>query len=197
MSSVRYLGAILFFPLLVQHAWAGPVDGMGVGNSFLEGVLHPWFGIDHLLATLAIGMLVVHVDKGSMIAVPIVFMSSLMAGTGLNGSGIWLPWGEPIVSLSVILLGVALIPGRKYPELLLAVVVALFGIYHGYVHGTDGSAGAIPLEFLFGLLVGTALLLGLGVWIGHWVESSSKVSRSIGVVIALAGCGLLIYNLVL
>jgi len=196
MSLVRYVSAILFYLLLAQPAWAGPVDGMGVGNSFLEGVLHPWFGIDHLLATLAIGMLVVHVDKGSMIAVPIVFLSSLMAGTGLNGSGIWLPWGEPIVALSVILLGAALIPGWKYTELLLAVMVALFGIYHGYVHGTDGLAGAIPLEFLFGLLVGTALLLGLGIWIGHWVEPSSKVSRSIGAAIALAGCGLLIYSLV-
>lgn len=193
MSLARTIGAILLVPLLVQLAWAGPVDGLGAGGRFLEGVLHPWFGIDHLLATLAIGMLVVHVDKGSMIAVPIVFLSSLMAGAGLSGSGIWLPWGETIVAISVILLGVALIPGRKYSELLLAIAVALFGIFHGYVHGSEGPAGSLPLAFLFGLLLGTALLLGLGLWLGHWIEPTSRVSRSIGVAISLAGLGVYLY----
>ncbi|WDI44356.1 HupE/UreJ family protein [Bremerella sp. P1] len=196
MSFARNLWAIFLIPLLTQQAWAGPVDGLVARNSFLDGVLHPWFGIDHLLATLAIGLLVVHVEKGSTIAVPIVFLSSLMAGAGLNGSGIWLPWGEPIVAFSVILLGVALIPGRRYPELLLAVAVALFGIFQGYVHGRESLADSLPLAYLFGLLLGTGLLLGLGIWIGHWIEPASKVSRSIGVAIALAGLGLFIYSLV-
>lgn len=125
MSIARYLWAIFLILLLVpQQAWGGPTGGTQTGSSFLEGVLHPWFGIDHLLATLAIGLLVVHVEKGSMIAVPIVFLSSLMAGAGLHGSGIWLPWVEPIVAISVIVLGVSLIPGWRYNELLLAVAVA-------------------------------------------------------------------------
>ncbi|QDU73156.1 HupE / UreJ protein [Bremerella volcania] len=197
MSFARNLWAILWIPLLVEQAWAGPVHGTGSGNSFLEGIVHPWFGIDHLLATLAIGLLVAHVEKGSMIAVPIVFLSSLMAGEGLNGSGIWLPWGEPIVAFSVILLGVALIPGRKYPELLLAVAVAFFGIFHGYVHGSESlMTDSLPLAFLLGLLLGTGLLLGIGIWIGHWIEPASTLSRSIGVVISLAGLGVFIYALV-
>ncbi|MBA2113412.1 HupE/UreJ family protein [Bremerella alba] len=196
MSFARYIGAILFGLVLVRQAWAGPASGLPSGNTFLEGLLHPWFGIDHLLATLAIGMLVVHVEKGSIIAVPIVFLSSLMAGAGLHGSGIWLPWAEPIVAISVILLGVALIVGQRYPELLLAVAVALFGIFHGYVHGAENMAGSLPLAFMFGLLLGTTLLLGLGIWIGHWVEPTSQVSRGIGVAISLAGLGLFLYNLI-
>ena len=196
MSFARNVWAILLILLLTQGALGGPPGDLGAGNSFLEGLLHPWFGIDHLLATLAIGLLVVHVDKGSMIAVPIVFLSSLMAGAGLNGSGIWLPWGEPIVAISVILLGVALIPGRKYPELLLAVVVAFFGIFHGYVHGTESLTDSLPLDFLFGLLLGTSLLLGLGIWIGLWIEPTSKLSRGTGAAISVAGLGLLVYCLV-
>ncbi|PQO37072.1 hypothetical protein C5Y96_07900 [Blastopirellula marina] len=197
MSFARTIWAIFLIPLLVpQQAWGGPPGGVQAGSSFLEGVLHPWFGIDHLLATLAIGLLVVHVDKGSMIAVPLVFLSSLMAGAGLHGSGIWLPWGEPVVAVSVILLGVSLIPGWKYRELLLAVVVALFGILHGYVHGTDKLSGSLPLAFQFGLLLGTSLLLGVGIWVGHWIEPTSRLSRSMGVVIALGGVAVLIHSLI-
>lgn len=197
MNSARNVWAILLILLLTEQAWAGPTGNLTVGNNFLEGLLHPWFGVDHLLATLAIGLLVVHVDKGSMIAVPIVFLSSLMAGAGLNGSGIWLPWAEPIVAISVILLGVALIPGRKFPELLLAVAVAFFGIFHGYVHGNESLTDSLPLAFLFGLLLGTSLLLGLGIWIGLWIEPTSKLSRCTGVAISLAGLGFLVYGLII
>lgn len=194
MNFARRIWAILWSPLLSQQAWAGPAEEMGAGSSFLEGVVHPWFGIDHLLATLAIGLLVVHVDKGSVIAVPIVFISSLMAGAGLHGSGILLPWGQPLVAISVICLGVALIPGRKYPELMLAIFVALFGTVHGYVHGTDSYTASLPLAFLFGLLLGTGLLLGFGIWIGHWIEPTSKLSRMLGVAISIAGMGMFILS---
>ncbi len=195
MALARYLWAISLIPLFAQPAWAGTADGWGVGG-LLEGIVHPWFGIDHLLATLAIGLLVVHVEKGSIIAVPIVFLSSLMAGAGLHGSGIGLPFGETLVAVSVIFLGVALIPGRKYPELMLAMVVAIFGMFHGYVHGSDSTTTSLPLPLMFGLLMGTMLLLGLGIWIGHWIEPPSKVSRSLGVVIVLGGVGMLVYGLV-
>lgn len=192
MSFARYLWAIFLLSLLPQQAWGGPPGSMPAGSSFLEGVLHPWFGLDHLLATLAIGLLVVHVEKGSMIAVPIVFLSSLMAGAGLHGSGIVLPWGGPIVAISVILLGLSLIPGWRYTELLLAVAVAIFGILHGYEHGTDRPSGSLPLAFQFGLILGTAMLLGVGIWVGHWIEPTSRLSRGLGVVIALGGLAILI-----
>lgn len=195
MSFARKFGALLLIPLLVQPAWAGAIDGWGVGG-LLEGIVHPWFGIDHLLATLAIGLLVVHVEKGSIIAVPIVFLSSLMAGAGLHGCGIALPFGETIVAISVIFLGLALIPGRKYSELMLAVVVAIFGMFHGYVHGSDSTTSSLPLPLMFGLLIGTVLLLGLGIWIGHWIEPPSKLSRGMGAMIALGGVGMLVYGLV-
>jgi len=196
MSLARSLVVILWVPLLAQTAWGGPASGLGAGGSFLEGVLHPWFGIDHLLATLAIGLLTVHVEKGSSIAVPIVFLSSLMAGAGLNGSGIWIPGGEPVVAISVVLLGVALIPGWKYPELMLAIAVAFFGIFHGYTHGTESLEGSLPLSFLFGLILGSALLLGLGIWVGYWIEPASKVSRTIGGAIAVAGLGAFVYAMI-
>ncbi len=192
MKLARIVSTILIMATGVAEAIAGPADGVGAGSSFLDGVLHPWFGIDHLLATLAIGLLVVHVEKGSIIAVPLVFLSSMMAGAGLSGSGIWLPWVEPVVAVSVVVVGTALVSGRRFPEVLLAVVAAVIGVFHGYAHGTGTPLGSLPLAFLTGLLLGATLLLALGIWIGHWIEPTSKVSRGIGVVILLGGLALVV-----
>ncbi|MEW4455250.1 HupE/UreJ family protein [Bremerella sp. JC817] len=187
MNVARQLGALTLLLAFGSIAWAGSLDGIVTGSSFLDGILHPWFSAEHLLAMLAIGILAVHVEKGSIIAVPIVFLTSMLAGAGLNGSGIAIPWVETWVAISMIILGILLAVGWKYPELMLAIVVAGCGLFHGYAHGMIYRAPTLSLSLLAGLTIGCALVLALGIWIGHWIVASSIFSRCLGGGVILGG----------
>lgn len=101
----------------------------------MEGFLLPWTGVGPLLATIAIGILAVHVEGRSVIAIPIVFLCSMMVGAGLSGCGIHFPYIHALVALTIIISGVALAVGRKYPVMATAIVLAAIGIVHGHANG--------------------------------------------------------------
>ncbi len=163
------------------------------GSDVLEGFLLPWTGISPLLATIAVGILAVHVEGRSVIAIPIVFLCSMMVGAGLSGCGIRFPYMHALVALTVIVSGVALAFGRKYPVMATAIAFALVGIVHGHADGLAIPSKTSPVMFLLGMLLGSALLLAIGVWLGMWMEARSIPSRVFGVLIAVGGTAVLIW----
>ncbi|WP_158265062.1 HupE/UreJ family protein [Blastopirellula marina] len=162
---------------------------MGVDE--LEGFLLQWTGFAPLLATLAVGILAVHVEGRFVIAIPMVFLCGMAVGVGLNGSGIQLPYIHVGLAMTVILSGVALWAAREYPVVISAVALAVVGILHGHADAQAVSASSGPLAFLLGVLLGTALLLGIGVWLGLWMEARTAPSRVFGLVLMVVGIGML------
>ena len=192
MKPFQLIGALLLvtIPERVVFGAAGLVPGSLAG--FLSGLIHPWFTIDHLLAMLAIGVLVIHVEKGSIIAVPIVFLTSVLAGEGLEGTGIELPFGPIWVAATVIFLGLLLIVGRTYSEVLLAIVVAACGVMVGYASDPGYQLPTVPIALLMGQLIGGGLIMVIGMWLGHWIEASSAVSRCLGGLVVVGGAAALV-----
>lgn len=163
------------------------------GGDVLEGFLLPWTGIGPLLATIAIGILAVHVEGRSVIAIPIVFLCSMMVGAGISGCGIRFPYMHAMVALTVIVVGTALAVGRKYPVMATAIVLAAIGVVHGHADGLVIPLRSSPLVFLVGMLLGAGLLLAIGVWLGMWMEAHSTASRVFGVLVATGGTAILIW----
>ncbi|MBR0653794.1 HupE/UreJ family protein [Plastoroseomonas arctica] len=147
-----------------------------------SGFLHPFAGLDHLLAMVAVGMLVA---QGGGWRLPAVFLAAMAAGAALGLGGFAPPGVELAVALSVAALGLAVALAVPTVGALALVAVAGFGLCHGLAHGAEGPAGGGAL-FLAGMLAGTAVLHGLGAAAGYILRGGFAL-RGAGAAMAVAG----------
>jgi urease accessory protein len=138
----------------------------GQAAGFLTGFGHPWSGLDHVLAMIAVGLWGAQLGSPAVWLLPVAFpmMMSLGAVMGLTGMG--LPGVEVGIALSALLLG-GMVMGEVRPKLAVAVVlVGFFAIFHGHAHGTELPPGQSGLLYSMGFVVATGCLHGMGIGIG-------------------------------
>lgn len=165
-------------------------------HGFGDGFLHPLLGLDHLAAMLAVGLWSATLGGAAMLAVPAAFVGLLVAGAVLATAGIALPAVEPVVTASVVVLGLLVALKIRLPVAAAAVVVGLFGLFHGYAHGAEMPAAAAPLAYGLGFVTATALLhlagIGAGLALGRasWQQAARVAGggvATLGVVLAMLG----------
>ena len=166
-------------------------------GSFVAGVSHPVFGADHILAMVAVGLWAVTLagrsnDRRALAALPVAFVSAMAAGFLLAMAGVGLPFVEPMILASVLVLGGLCALALRLPLMTAAGLTALFGLFHGHAHGAElGSAEALP--YLAGFALATALLHAAGVLGGLGIAQRAPfVTRALGGLVALAGSALII-----
>jgi len=158
-------------------------------HGFLDGFTHPFFGLDHLLAILLVGVWSVLHARHVWLA-PLTFIALLAAGALLGQHGIVVPQLEPLVAASVLALGVMLtLPFRLGLSAALAVIGG-FALFHGMAHGGELSAGS---TILAGIVLGSALLHGIGMAFAHFVlKTRPQLALRLGQLTALIGGGLVL-----
>jgi urease accessory protein len=124
---------------------------------FLAGLLHPFSGLDHLLAMLMVGLWAGLSAGRARLVLPGLFLAAMLAGFLL--SGLPLPGVEAGILASTILLVALAAIAAPLPLPIAAVLVGLAGLCHGHAHGTEG---ALTPGYALGMLAGSALLLGAG-----------------------------------
>lgn len=189
VSSLAVLPAAL--ALLPQAALAHPGHGAAIGAE--AGFLHPLMGADHVLAMAAVGLLAALRGGRALWALPLSFLVLMSAGAGLGMAGVALPYAETGIALSVVVFGVAAIVGLRAPVALLASLVGVFAVFHGYAHGAEMPETASGLSFGFGFLAATALLhaAGLGLGIAAARLDAARAAPALGACVAAAGLALL------
>lgn len=158
-------------------------------GSFMAGVSHPLFGLDHILVMVAVGLWAAQIGGKALVGVPVAFVTTMALGFGLAVSGVDLPFVEPAILASVVALGLLVAMAVKLDTVMSAAIVAVFALFHGHAHGGElGTAGA--LSFGLGFVLATALLhvagIGLGLGIAR-LSGGAVMARLIGAVTALAG----------
>lgn len=174
--------------LAVPLALATPVlahPGHGPAT-LLAGLTHPFTGADHVLAMVAVGLWAALRGGKAVWVWPLAFVAAMLAGFALAGAGIALPMVEPTILASVIVLGGLVAAGARAPTAAGVVLVALFGLAHGYAHGVEGGGTA---AFPFGFIVSTAALhlAGLGIGVGLARLNKSGLLRMLGLGVAAGG----------
>ncbi|ACP21849.1 conserved hypothetical protein; putative [NiFe]-hydrogenase/urease accessory HupE/UreJ family protein (plasmid) [Sinorhizobium fredii NGR234] len=167
------------------------------GNDHVHGVasglLHPFSGVDHLLAMIAVGLIAGRLGGSALFRLPLAFVSAMVAGAAYVLTGVTVPLVEAAVITSVILLGAALIANANIPATLAITGAATFGFFHGFAHGTEGPAAA-PLGHILGFIGGTVILhiTGMTVWhaLARRGTGPMPAHRIIGTGIIGAGIGL-------
>jgi len=144
-TPLRLAAAGLAAGLLPLVAAAHPGHAAVDGSALMAGFWHPLTGADHLVALLAIGVwtaLAARKGRGDLWLLPLTLLAALLTGAVLAQAGLALPAVEPMIALSLLVLGLALArpePGSRPATL---AVVAAFAFFHGAAHGAELPAMA-------------------------------------------------------
>jgi urease accessory protein len=161
----------------------GPVHGLG------DGALHPFTGLDHLLAMVAVGCLAAL--TGRLVALPAAFLSGMAVGGAAGVAGFALPGVEVAIAASVVLLGVAVALAAGRRSSVVVAMVAVAGLAHGSAHGTEVPHASAPVFYVLGFLAVTAALHAAGLLGGLGLRRVAPVRLALGATVAAAGVLLL------
>ena len=114
-------------------------ENLGRGG-FSAGFSHPISGMDHILAMVSVGIWGAFLGPPSLWMLPIVFPLIMSAGAVYGILGFHLPFVEIGIALSVLMLGLAIMFKFKPHVAVSTGMVAFFGLFHGYAHGTELSS---------------------------------------------------------
>jgi urease accessory protein len=182
----------------VMPTWA--LAHTGVENhfhsSFLAGLVHPFVGLDHLAAMLAVGVwsaLSARRAGPELLWGPLAFANVLMLGAMLGLQGMALPATEPMIAASLLVTGLLVVTRARLPGLISTLLVGGFALFHGLAHGLELANSTSAFQTLAGMLTATAVLHAIGLAIGWKLRSASVwLPRIAGGAVAALGSALLL-----
>ncbi len=187
-------GAVLLAFLCASTTALAHAASEGVHHhalSLLTGLLHPFSGLDHLAAMLAVGCWSAIAARRIWVA-PMAFANMLLVGALMGMSGITLPAVEPLIAASLLVLGLLLATRAQLPAVVSGAMAGGFAVFHGMAHGAE-LGGGTWLAPLLGMVIGTVVLHLTGLGAGLVLRGMSPWwARGAGTVVALVGSALLV-----
>ncbi len=172
-------------------AFAHVEGGQAIG--FISGLQHPWSGLDHVVAMIAVGIWGAQLGNPAMWLLPVAFPMVMSFGAMFGLLGVPLPGIEIGIALSAIILG-AMVGGEVRPRLGIAVLlVGVFAIFHWHAHGTELPPGQSGMLYSMGFVIATGCLHGIGIGLGlvHRWPAGKLALRGAGACIAVMGVAFL------
>jgi len=163
--------------------------GQGALGGFQAGFAHPLFGVDHLLAMLAVGIWGAQMGGRRVWTLPVTFPLIMTLGAIGGMAGLYLPDVELGIALSVLVLGLAIAIAWRPFEWVALTLIAIFAVFHGYAHGVELPNAADPAAYSAGFVIATGAIhvigIGIGLVLGKLLHG--WVSRGLGGAIAVSG----------
>jgi urease accessory protein len=167
----------------------GHAEGAGFEGGFLSGLMHPVGGLDHVAAMVAVGLWGAFLGRPAVWLLPVVFPLVMAIGGALGVAGVPIPFVEPGIALSSVVIGLAIASGWKAPLALAAVVVGVFAVFHGHAHGTELPGAQSPTGYAMGFVISTGALHLAGIALGLLtLVPGGKVAVRVGG-LGIAGLG--------
>ena len=187
MNPMKYSRSIALAALCLYAGTASAHPGHAAAG-FAGGLAHPFLGLDHLLAMIAIGLWAAQQGGRALWAVPAASVSAMVLGGGLAWAGLALPHVETGIAASVLVLGLLIATRRQWSVPAGIAIAAVFALFHGYAHGLEMPQAASPALYALGFVLATACLHGVGVagsLIGRYAMQAA------GAAIAVSGLAML------
>jgi urease accessory protein len=165
----------------LAHTGSHPASGFG------DGFAHPFGGLDHTLAMVAVGLFAAVLAGRALWALPATFASIMLIGGVIGFMGIEIPAVEAGIALSVIIFGAALAARIRCRISVAMMLTGIFAIFHGYAHGAEMPVEAAAAHYCIGFVSATVLLHGAGLAFGAVLSPRQMIHRLAGLVISIAG----------
>lgn len=168
--------------------------GHNLSPGFMAGALHPWSGVDHVLAMLAIGLWAAQQGGRMRWAVPLSFVLLMLAGDAMGVAGLQFGAVEQGIAASVCVLGLLLATATRLPLMASVTVAGGFALFHGYAHGIEAPLQTNAWSYMSGFALSTLALLGLGFALATILLKRHQTTalRWTGAAIAASGFALLL-----
>ena len=186
-ATTKKLGLVAMALLWSQGAWAHP--GHGPEQGFAAGFAHPWSGLDHILAMVAVGIWAAQLGKRALWALPLAFPLLMVAG-GVIGMTHWaVPGVEVAIAVSSLVLGAMVLLQVQARTLAASALVGVFALFHGIAHGQEIPLQASGALYGAGFVAATLMLHAVGLGLGslHQFSAGRTVMRASGALISAAG----------
>ncbi len=185
IRNVTLLGLALLAGAAQAHTGHGT-------HSLMEGLAHP-FGLDHLLAMVAVGVWSLKaLPQGKAWWGPATFLTVLVLSAALGATGVAMPYLEHAISLSVVLLGLMVCFAHRDLSFVVGLgLIAAASALHGLAHGAETPATGFA-GYALGFMLSTVALhtsgLGLGLVLQRWLGPRSSLGLGgLGAAFAAAG----------
>jgi urease accessory protein len=177
----------------VAEAHTFGADGAGL----VQGFAHPLGGLDHLLAMIAVGLWATQLGGRALWAVPVAFVSMMAVGAVIGWTGMPVAGVEPVIAVSLLLLGLVVTTATRLPVALGMALVGVFALFHGHAHASDLPAAASALADGGGFIAATVLLHGVGLMLGLAARTRfTWALRLGGAGVAAAGAVLMAFSMI-
>jgi len=156
------------------------------------GFVHPFTGLDHMLAMTAVGLWAALRGGRALLIWPATFVAAMAIGFQFGGLSSYLLEGG--VLASVVLLGALTAVDHRGGRPIGLGIVAAAGALHGMAHAAD--VGPTAPTFAIGMLAATTMLHGAGLGLGAGLQSLRRgdvirwlgaATAATGVLLAVAG----------
>ena len=157
--------------------------------SFASGFKHPFTGLDHMLAMVAVGLWAGLNGGRALWVWPVAFVGVMVLGGLLGISGVAVPMVEAGILASVVVLGLLVLAAAQVPVSAGAILVAAFALLHGHAHGAELPGEAAAATYAAGFAIATAILHAIGIGVAHVAGSANGrlAVRGAGALVAVAG----------
>jgi urease accessory protein len=187
--------SLVFLSLVAFAALPGVAQahvGLGSTNGFLDGVVHPFSGLDHLCAMFGVGLWAAQRGGRGIWLLPVAFVIVMTVGGLLGMAHVFIPFIEPGIIASVLVVGLLVATAIRLPLAASACLVALFALFHGHAHGAEMPSAAAGFWYGVGFACSTMALLFCGVGLGLAARRSQATwpFRYSGAAIVTCGIGL-------
>jgi urease accessory protein len=178
---------VLSLTMLAYIPTAGAHSMRTEGTGFIIGLAHPFMGLDHLLAMIAVGIWAAQIGGSAVWRLPLSFIAMMAIAALFGASGYGLPTLEPMIAGSVVLLGLMVVFAIRLPVNLSMLLVGLFAVFHGYAHGLEMPQASSAFLYGSGFVLATALLHLIGIGLGKVAYRQHLLSRLSGTIITVTG----------
>ena len=157
----------------------------GHGGSLMAGLAHPLFGLDHVLAMVAVGAWAFQMGGRAMWLVPATFIGLMTLAGAVGMAGIGLPYVEAGIATSVLVLGLLIAFAVKVKPAAAAALVALFAVFHGHAHGVEMPVLGTAWQYAIGFIGATGALHGVGLVLAkglnqRWLRATGAIAAAGG-----------------
>lgn len=155
-SAVAAVIVIVATVLLPTIAYAHP--GHTHVHGFPDGFSHPFSGMDHLCAMIAIGIWAAQIGGRAFWMAPTTSIAFMALGGFLGMKTGAIPFIEQGIVTSVLMLGLLIAVTRKLPFAAVVTIIGVVAAVHGFAHGMELPRSADRFAYAIGILLSSLTL---------------------------------------
>ena len=171
------IGLLAAMLTLSTAAFAHPGHETMMG--FASGLSHPFFGLDHLVAMIALGFVAVKLHARRLTFAS--FSTGMVLGGILAAMDIAIPYVEAIIVASLLAIAYTLFnrtAGSARPVYAVPAIV-IFAAGHGWAHVAEQPVELSSAGYMAGMMLGAICLQAIGLMLSQRLRQKVAAERAV------------------